>query len=195
MPRVLIVVLLFAASSVATLARLGLLDHEVDVAAAPIATSTPRGPFRYTAVPSLAGAVSPARRRFIARADRTCVRSYNRGQATQARYARHVAAMPDARERVTSFYVRWHTGQYRALRALGRPPEARLAYRRWLDNFGARVRLEARYVPLMRAGRAAEAQSLAEQVSALKARGDLLGQRFGLQLCTSNGPGRRPVPG
>jgi hypothetical protein len=45
----------------------------------------------------------------------------------------------------------------------------------------------------MRAGRAAEAQALADQVTALKARGDVLGQRFGLRLCTSDGPGRRPV--
>jgi hypothetical protein len=195
MPRLLVVVLLFAASSAATLAQFASLDREEDVAAAPIATSTPRGSFRFPAVPSNAGEVSPARRRFIARADRTCVRTYNRGQAEQAEYARRLAGRSDTRERVTRFYVRWHTGQYHALRALGRPPEARLAYRRWLDNFGARVRLEARYVPLMRAGRAAEAQSLAQQVSTLKARGNLLGQRFGLQLCTSNGPGRRPVPG
>ena len=183
MPRILLVVLLFAATSAATLARLGFIDREEDVAAAPIATSTPRGSFQYPAVRSTDGEVSPARRHFIARADRTCVRTDDRGHARQAAYARRVAGLPDARERVTSFYVRWHTGQYRALRALGEPPEARLAYRRWLDNLGARVRLEARYVPLMRAGRAAEAQSVTEQVQSLKARGNLLGQRFGLQLC------------
>ena len=189
MPRLLIAVLLLLASAVATMARIDSMNREEDVAAAPIATSTPRGPFHFAAVPSLADEASPARRRFIARADRICVGKYNRGHARQAAYARRVAGLPDARERVTSFYVRWHTGQYRALRALGRPPEARLAYRRWLDNFGTRVRLEARYVPLMRAGRAAEAQALTAAVGTLKTRGNLLGQRFGLQLCTSNGPG------
>jgi hypothetical protein len=194
-PRVLIIVLLIVASTAVTLTRLEVFGAEEDVAAAPIATSTPRGSFHYDPVPSTAGEVSPARRRFIARADQTCVRTYNRGQADEAAFARRVALRPDARELVTRFYVRWHTGQYRALRALGEPPEARLAYRGWLANFGARVRLEARYAPLMRAGRAAEAQATLEQVNALKARGNMLGQRFGLRLCTSNGPGRRPVPG
>jgi hypothetical protein len=194
-PRVLIIVLLIVASAAVTLTRLEVFGGEDDVAAAPIATSTSRGSFHYDPVPSTAGEVSPARRRFIARADQTCVRTYNRGQADEAAFARRVALRPDARELVTRFYVRWHTGQYRALRALGKPPEARLAYRRWLDNLGARVRLEARYVPLMRAGRAAEAQATLDQVNGLKARGNMLGQRFGLQLCTSNGPGRRPAPG
>ena len=195
MPRVLIIVLLIVTSAAVTLTRLMALGSEEDVAVAPNATSTARGSVHYDPVPSTAGEVSPARRRFIARADQTCVRTYNRGRADEAAYARRVALRPDARELVTRFYVRWHTGQYRALRALGKPPEARLAYRRWLDNLGARVRLEARYAPLMRAGRAAEAQATLEQVNGLKARGNMLGQRFGLRLCTSNGPGRRPVPG
>jgi hypothetical protein len=193
MPRVVVMVLLVSASAVVTLARLGVVGG-ADVAAAPIAGSTSPDPSHYPQVASLATDVSPARHRFIARVDRTCVRTYNRGRASQAAYARRVTGRPDAQELITSFYVRWHTGQYRALRALGKPPEARLEYRRWLDNMGARVGLEARYVPLMRAGRAAEAQTVGAQVNALKARGNMLGQRFGLQLCTSNGPGRRPVP-
>jgi hypothetical protein len=194
-PRVLIIVLLIVASTAATLTRLELFAGEEDVAAAPLATSTARGTFVYDPAPSAAGDVSPARRRFIARADQTCVRSDRRGQADEAAFARRVALRPDARELVTRFYVRWHTSQYRALRALGKPPEAPFAYRRWLTNLGARVRLEARYVPLMRAGRAAEAQATLEQVNALKARGDMLGRHFGLQRCTADGPGRRPIPG
>jgi len=189
MPRLALVVLLVAASAAVVLARLGILGADGGVAA------VPPGPAYYPAVPSLAGDVSPARRRFIRRVDGTCVRTYNDGQAAQAAYAQRVAGRADAQALVTRFYVRWHTGQYRAVRTLGEPSEARLAYRRWLDNMGERVRLEARYAPLMRAGRAAEAQAVAQQVSTLKARGDVLGQRFGLRLCTSNGPGRRPVQG
>ncbi len=71
-----------------------------------------------------------------------------------------MARRPDANVLVTAFYVRWHTDQYRALRALGQPPEAKAAYTAWLDNFGERVRLEAGYVPLLRAGRNAEMQAL-----------------------------------
>jgi hypothetical protein len=192
MPRAAVIVVLVAASAVFSLVRLGVLGGGDEVAAAPVMTSTPQ---HYPAVASTAGAVSPARRRFIARADRTCLQTFNRGQAEQAAYARRIAGRPDAQALATQFFVRWHTGQYRALRALGNPPQARRAYRAWLDNLAARVRLEARYVPLMRAGRAAEAQTVADQVNALKARDFMLGQRFGLQLCTSNEPGRRRVAG
>ena len=78
------------------------MNREEDVAAAPIATSTPRGSFHFAAVPATAGEASRGRRRFIARADRICVRTYDRGHARQAAYARRVAGRPDARERVTA---------------------------------------------------------------------------------------------
>jgi hypothetical protein len=194
MSRAFLIILLVTASATAMLARLGLLGGE-DVAAAPISTTSPLGPAHDPAGALATGDASRARRRFIARVDGTCARTYDRGRAEQAAYAASVAGRADALELVTLFYVRWHRGQYRALRALGEPPEARLAYRRWLENLAARVRLEAGYAPLVRAGRAAEAQTVTEQVSALKARGNMLGRRFGLQLCTSNGPGRRAVPG
>jgi hypothetical protein len=193
MSHPVVLLLLVAVLGAVALVGQGMLEDEPTDAPAPIATALWHDPGYYSPVPSTAGEVSPARRRFIDRVDGTCARTYNRGQAAQAAFERRVAGRPDAQERATRFYVRWHTGQYRALRALGRPPQARLAYRRWLGNMGARVRLEARYAPLLRAGRSAEAQAVTEQVGALKARGNALGQRFGLRVCTSNGPGRRPV--
>ncbi len=182
MPRVLVIVVLIAVATTITLTRLAPVGGDEDVAAAQWA-GTADGPAYSPAAPPATGSVSRARRRFIARVDATCVRTADRGRAAQTAYARRVAGRPDARELVTRFSVRRHRGQYRALRRLGDPPEARLAYRRWLQNLDARVRLEASYAPLMRAGRAAEAQTAALQVSALKARGDVLGRGFGLRLC------------
>jgi hypothetical protein len=184
-PRFVIIVMLVTASAGVTLTRLGILGGE-GVAAVPIPASTPFG------TDDLAGAgdPSPARRRFIARVERTCVRTADRGRVAQAAYARRVAARPDAGELVMRFSVRRHARQYRALRALGAPPEDRLAYRRWLETLAARVRLEARYAPLLHAGRAAEAQAVGEQALTLEARGDMLGSRFGLRLCTAGEPGR-----
>lgn len=138
--------------------------------------------------PSLAGEVSSARQDFIEQVDSTCARTYNAGRARQARYADKVARRPDANVLVSAFYVGWHTDQYRELRALGDPPEARAAYTAWLDNFGERVRLEGGYVPLLRAGRIADSQALEQRVLVLKAEGNRLGQRFGLRICSSNGP-------
>jgi len=86
---------------------------------------------------------------------------------------------------MTRFAVRWHARQYGALRALGEPPEARLAYGRWLATVAARVRLEARYAPLLRAARAGEAQALAAQVAGLKLRGDAMARLFGLRVCAA----------
>jgi hypothetical protein len=181
MPRVLVLVVLIAVAATIAQTRLAPLAGDEDVAAAQFA-GVADGP-AYSPAPSATGSVSRARRRFIARADATCARSSDRGRAAQTAYARRVAGRPDARELVTRFSVRRHRGLYRALRRLGDPPEARLAYRRWLQSLDARVRLEASYAPLMRAGRAAEAQTAAQQVSALRARGEVLGRRFGLRLC------------
>jgi hypothetical protein len=142
----------------------------------------------YPPAPSLAAHVSAARQHFIDRVDQTCARTFNAGNARQARYAEKVARRPDARVLVTAFYVSWHTDEYRQLRALGDPPEARTEYAAWIDNFGERVRLESGYVPFMRAGGTANVQALEQRVTALKETGNRLGQRFGLRVCTSNGP-------
>jgi hypothetical protein len=141
----------------------------------------------WNAGPSAPSQPTPGRRRFIRRADRTCARSVARGRAAQAAYARRVAGRPDARELVTRFHARWHGQQYAALRALGEPPDGRLEYRAFLATIAERVRLEGRYLPLVHAGRAAEAQALADQVAALEARGATLGRRFGLADCAGAG--------
>jgi hypothetical protein len=148
----------------------------------------PTGHGGYPPAPSLAGKVSSERRHFIDRVDQTCARTFNAGNARQARYAAKVAGRPDANVLVTAFYVSWHRDEYRQLRALGEPPEARAEYAAWIDNFAERVRLESGYVPFMRAGGTAHVQALEQRVLALKTTGNRLGQRFGLRICTSNGP-------
>ena len=141
-----------------------------------------RGPVDALA-PAAAGDASPARLRFIERVDRTCARFATRGRASLAAYARRVRGRADAPALITQFSVRWHARRYRALRRLGTPPEARLVYARWLGAMRAQLALEARYQPLMRAGRAAEAQSAAADAGALRARRDGLARSFGMRGC------------
>jgi hypothetical protein len=180
-PRTLVIALLAFLSAAAFVVRP--LPHGPAAAArGPVS-----GPAYWNTGPSAASEPTPQRRRFIRRADRTCARSLARGRSAQAAYARRVAGRPDARERVTRFHARWHEREYAALRALGEPPDARLEYRAFLATIAERVRLEGRYVPLVHAGRAAEAQALADRVSALEARGDALGRRFGLVACAAGG--------
>ena len=69
---------------------------------------------------------------------------------------------------------------------LGQPPQARELYDGWLADFRQRVRDEYRAVVLEARGQLAAAKREAASVTALKARGDVLGQRFGLVRCTSN---------
>jgi hypothetical protein len=87
-------------------------------------------------------------------------------------------------------YVEAHAAQLHALESIGAPPDGKLLHRRWLDNFRARVRLERRSLALAQAGRYEEARAMWQRLGPLNAKGNAAGQRFGLQVCTSNGPDR-----
>lgn len=79
-----------------------------------------------------------------------------------------------------------HGWQYDQLARLGLPPQARSVYDAWLANFRQRVLDERRGAVLEAHGRMAAAKRVAASVTALKAKGDVLGQEFGLVRCTSN---------
>jgi hypothetical protein len=180
-PRTLVIALLAFAAAAGLAVRPG--------AHAPAAAgrASAGGPAYWNLGPSVPSEPTPARRRFIQRADRTCARSLAHWRTAQTAYARRVAGRRDARELVTQFHARWHGREYAALRALGEPPDGRLEYRAFLATIAERVRLESRYVPLVHAGRGAEAETLADQVTALETRGDALGRRFGLAACAGEG--------
>ena len=115
--------------------------------------------------------------RFLARVDRTCMRTW--------------------RERPVNggfeSYVRWHAEQWAALARLGRPPERRPAHARWLRNFWRRVLLEGTQLEAQRRGDLDAAARASAEVSKLKAEGNVHGLRFGLVTCTSNGPTGAPT--
>jgi hypothetical protein len=137
--------------------------------------------------------VSAARRRFIARVDGTCVATYNRMWQIQDGVAARYRYSPDATLIDSAAYVELHAWQLRSIVKLGRPPQAGALYGAWLANFRQRVLVERHVLILyVRHHRAASRRALAS-LGPLKTRGNLLGQRFGLVRCTSNGD-RTPIP-
>ena len=143
-------------------------------------------------VPSLAGKVSVARRRFIELTDQTCAATFGPTQAALAAVDR-AAGDPRAQLEAYRGYVAAHGAQLGALEALGAPPDGVALHRRWLDNFRTRVRLEGRMMRFWAAGATARARAANDRLAQLKVRGNTFGQRFGLQVCTSNGPDRTPA--
>jgi hypothetical protein len=147
----------------------------------------------YPAVPSLASNVSRARRRFISLVDGVCVGTYNEAGEAQAEAARQYRYLDDHVLLDSAVYVLLHTWQLRSLVSLGQPPQAHGLYDAWLANFRDRVSLERQVVTLYAHNHAAAARRTAAALTGLKAQGNLLGQRFGLVRCTSNGD-RTAIP-
>ena len=166
-------------------------DAERRLAASP-PIRPPRGRY-YPKVPSLAGKLSASRRRFIRRTDQTCLATY--GATSFARQAVQAAEGDLALQtELYAAYVEAHNDQLRALEGLGKPRDRVELHRRWLDNFRQRVELERRVLALTRAGRIEEATRVHDRLGPLKMAGNEAGQRFGLEICTSNGPDRTAVP-
>jgi hypothetical protein len=151
----------------------------------------PRGSY-YPKVPSLAGQLSAARRRFISRTDQTCAASYGRTRAASEAF-QDAAGDLALQTEFFAAYVDAHNDQLLALEGLGTPPDGVALHRRWLDNFRLRIKLERRVLRLTRAGRIEEARRVYQRLDPLKMAGNEVGQRFGLQVCTSNGPDRTAV--
>jgi hypothetical protein len=159
------------------------------------ATEVPRGPtgWYYPKVPSLAGEVSPERAAFIRDMDRTCARTFGPARAA---YEAAVAAAGDPARELAAYaaYVEAHAAQLRALEELGPPPDGAWLHARWIGNMRARIRLEREVLRSAEAGDGERLSAIHRRIADLKIRGNEAGQRFGLQVCTSNGPDRTPVP-
>jgi hypothetical protein len=147
----------------------------------------------YPKVPSLATTVSPARSRFIRATDRTCARTF---PAAKAAAEAIVAAAGDPERELTAYaaYVEAHAAQLRALERLGVPPDGADLHRRWIANMRTRVRLERAGLRYAVARDRERVQATNGRIGELMLLGNEIGQRFGLQVCTSNGPDRTPVP-
>lgn len=137
--------------------------------------------------------VTPTRERFIGTVDAVCVRTYNRGQwAQRVAHFRH-QYFDDRAFLDFAYYSAWHAWQLRTIAALGEPPQARPLYDAWFANFRQRVLIEQGVVSLYERTHRKPPRRAAHNLAELKTRGNLLGQRFGLVRCTSNGD-RTPVP-
>jgi hypothetical protein len=147
----------------------------------------------YPAVPSLAIDVSPARRRFIAEVDGTCVGTYDRMWQIQGEVAARYRYSTDATLIDSATYVGLHEWQLRSLEKLGPPPQARALYDAWLANFRRRVLVERKVLSLYAHHHDAAYRRVLASYGPLKTQGNLLGQKFGLVRCTSNGD-RTPIP-
>lgn len=140
----------------------------------------------FAAVPSLASHVSSARQRFISRVDGTCVSTFRSVVQAEEAVVKRDSHVRDSGLLDDEYYVLLHAWQYETTVRLGQPPQARALYDAWLTNFRQRVLDEHQGVVLEAQGRVAAGKRVAASVTALKARGDVLGQKFGLVRCTSN---------
>jgi hypothetical protein len=147
----------------------------------------------YPAVPTLASDVSPARLRFIGRVDSVCVATYNELVKAEAKAALQYRYFGDRVLRSSAYAARLQAWQLHSLVRIGQPPQASALYNAWLANFRHRVSVAHRAVALYAHERPAAARRKFRSLDKLKARANLLGQRFGLVRCTSNGD-RTPVP-
>jgi hypothetical protein len=57
-----------------------------------------------------------------------------------------------------------------------------------------RIRLERAQLRVGSAGNFDRVRAIDQRIGRLKVRGNGIGQRFGLLVCTSNGPDRTPIP-
>ncbi|MBV9605532.1 MAG: hypothetical protein JO027_10510 [Solirubrobacterales bacterium] len=141
----------------------------------------------YPAVPSLAIDPSPARQRFIAEVDETCVDTGDRMWQIQNQVAARYRYSGDATLIDSAVYFELHAWQLRSIMKLGPAPQARALYDAWLANFRQRVLVERKVLILYAHHHGAASRRALASYRPLKTEGNLLGQEFGLTRCTSNG--------
>lgn len=147
----------------------------------------------YPAVPSMASDPSPARLNFIGLVDSVCVRTYDQILRAGAEAAHQNSYFTDHVLRDSAYAAELAGWQLRTLVSLGPPPQAVALYNAWLANFRHRVSLAQQAVVLYAHNHRAAALRKVASLDKLRTQDNLLGQRFGLVRCTSDGD-RTPVP-
>jgi uncharacterized RDD family membrane protein YckC len=151
----------------------------------------------YPPAPSLAGDMSEEWSEFARSVDEACASNFNEGQ--QQIGLVYQAGEAEAWDERTVESRAWHAqavaqrAMHSEIRELGPPPAEGRLFERWLANVEKRATLMER-VSESRARddtRAVTADVL--RIDGLKIEANRLGQRFGLRICTSNGPGREPT--
>jgi hypothetical protein len=149
----------------------------------------------YPPVPSLAEGMTPEWRAFADQVDRICAYNVNRAMAGQAQIEDAMQGR-DSNEIEAAIHYNWAAGQratFEMVADLGPPPAKPRLLERWRQNVGFRGELFTRGGDAWLHRSGAGSDAIHDRIHRLKATANELGQRFGLRICTSNGPGRQPV--
>jgi hypothetical protein len=175
------IVVMFCASALAGCAKQGASDREIREAGF------------YPPVPSLAGEMTPEWQAFARRADRTCAIDFTAAdfRVDQA-YA--TAEQSGFGNRKTEALTESILGlavvrEAHDLHALGQPPQHAGLYRRVVSNMKRRGELRQQVSRAWLRGDSGVRSLLGARIDGMKIDFNEMGRRFGLQVCTSNGPG------
>jgi hypothetical protein len=144
----------------------------------------------YPPAPSTAVGMTPDWRRFADQVDRICGVTYNYMTALDARIDQVAAARgwSDAKREAANIQTSANQGVQilRATAKLGDPPARPDLFERWRANVAKRAAIKARASDAAAEGRWNYRAHLMNRVYRLKDQGDVIGQQFGLRICTSN---------
>ena len=163
-------------------------EREGDSPEAALSGEVPPG--HYPPAPSRAVGMTPEWREFADQVDRICATSYNQALVVEAQME-HTAAQrgwSDSRTEKAALDV-WNDQALTILRstkALGEPPERPDLLERWQLNVARRAAFRHSAADAVADGRWGEYRDFMNRIYPLKDRGNEIGQRFGLRICTSN---------
>lgn len=144
----------------------------------------------YPPVDSKAVGMTPEWREFADSVDRICATTFNAAIQSEARVDRFAALKGWSDERAEEVRLGvWNDQAVAILRlteALGPPPERADLLSRWRDNVGRRLGFRNQARQAAGQGRWRLYRDNMNRIYPLKDRGDRIGQRFGLRICTSN---------
>jgi uncharacterized RDD family membrane protein YckC len=153
-------------------------------------TGTPVG--YYPPAPSLAGSMTPEWQEFAGQVDRICAYNFNRALAYQNELAQQgVPAGATEDEIQAKAYYAWAESQqatYTMTGELGTPPAQTAIFAQWRENVRMRGDLFKQSGDAWLHDHGAGVAAIGARIDALKLTANDLGQHFGLQICTSNGP-------
>jgi hypothetical protein len=156
-----------------------------------------RGGSYYPPAQSRAGPMTPRWRAFADSVDRVCAVDFNSAMAAQEQLEQLADAQGwndrKAEAAIEHEWGEWQERTHSLTGQLGPPPAKPRLFAKWRANVGVRARLFHRAADAWLNGSGAEYNRVWARIDALKLRADRLGVRFGLRICTSNGPGTTTV--
>ncbi|CAN5446941.1 hypothetical protein BH10ACT11_BH10ACT11_13740 [soil metagenome] len=144
----------------------------------------------YPPAPSTAVGMTPEWRAFADQVDRTCAVSFNYAVSIESavRKAAREQGWGDPRAEA-AIVGAWSDEDLRISAAtgqMGRPPQRQDLFQRWRANVSHRAVLFHDAAVAASKGEFAKEDSIFDRIYEEKDQADVLGQRFGLRICTSN---------